>query len=177
MRGESSHLARHRRRSQPERLTFRLRCGHMISFGTGDVRRHTSACRGSIYMDRAMPEPIARALVGGVVLSLSPGRFVLVHSVWLNVGRSWGMMAAVVLQPASQKRPDSELRTANSVRALSFGSALLSSARSLFSSYGFSLLNHQRLGRGFKTASLPRRLCIFRSGYSRSSTSRSVVSR
>jgi hypothetical protein len=94
MRGESSHLARHRRRSQPERLTFRLRCGHMISFGTGDVRRHTSACRGSIYMDRAMPEPIARALVRGLVLSLSPGRFVLVHSVQLHFQRSWRIVVA-----------------------------------------------------------------------------------
>jgi hypothetical protein len=43
-------------------------------------------------MDRAMPEHIARALVEGVVLSLSPGRFVLVHSVWLNVRRSRGIM-------------------------------------------------------------------------------------
>jgi hypothetical protein len=60
----------------------------MISFGTDGVRHHTSARRPRIYMDRAMPEHIARALVEGVVLSLSPGRFVLVHSVWLNVRRS-----------------------------------------------------------------------------------------
>jgi hypothetical protein len=85
-----------------------------------------------------MPEHIGRARVGGVVLSLPPGRLVLVYSVWLNVQRSWGIMAAVVLQPASQKRPDSELRTANSVRALSFVSVLLSSLASLYSGYGFS---------------------------------------
>jgi len=42
----------------------------------------------------------------------------------------------VVLQPASQKRPDSELRTANSVRALSFVCALLSLVASLHSGYG-----------------------------------------
>jgi hypothetical protein len=44
-------------------------------------------------MDRAMPEHIARALVGGLVLSLSPGRFVLVHSVWLNQRGSCGIIA------------------------------------------------------------------------------------
>jgi hypothetical protein len=42
-------------------------------------------------MDRAMLEPIARALVRGLVLSLSPGRFVLVHSVQLHFQRSWRM--------------------------------------------------------------------------------------
>jgi hypothetical protein len=102
------------------------------------VRHHTLAYRARIDMDRAMPEHIGRARVGGGVLSLPPGRLVLVYSVWLNVQRSWGIMAAVVLQPASQKRPDSELRKANSVRALSFVSALLSSLASLYSSYGFS---------------------------------------
>jgi hypothetical protein len=56
----------------------------MISFGTDGVRHHTLASRVSIYMDRAMPEHIARALVGGLVLSLSPERFVLVHSVRLH---------------------------------------------------------------------------------------------
>ena len=128
----------------------------MISFGTDGVRHHTSARRRRIYMDRAMPEPIARALVGGVVLSLSPGRFVLVHSVWLNVGRSWGMMAAVVLQPASQKRPDSELRTANSVKALSLVCALLPLLVSLYSKYVLLRRSTRR---------------IFRSGCGRSSTS------
>jgi hypothetical protein len=44
-----------------------------------------------------------------------------------------GHYSDVVLQPASQKRPDSELRTANSVRALSFVSALLSLLVSLYS--------------------------------------------
>ncbi len=37
------------------------------------------------------------------------------------------------MQPASQKRPDSELRTANSVRAFSFVSALLSLVGNLYS--------------------------------------------
>jgi hypothetical protein len=45
-------------------------------------------------MDRAMLEHIARALVGGLVLSLSPGRFVLVHSSWLHFGPSWRIVVA-----------------------------------------------------------------------------------
>jgi hypothetical protein len=36
-----------------------------------------------------MPEHIARALVGGLVLSLLLGRFILVHSVRLHFRRSW----------------------------------------------------------------------------------------
>jgi hypothetical protein len=60
---------------------FRLQCCPMISLGTDSVRLHTSVCGERIYMDRAIPEHIARALVGGLVLSLLPGRFVLVHSV------------------------------------------------------------------------------------------------
>ncbi len=66
----------------------------------------------------------------------------------------------VVLQPASQKRPDSVLRTANSVRALSFVSALLSSVGSISSSCCFSPLDQHRLDRGFKAASRPSRLRI-----------------
>jgi hypothetical protein len=60
----------------------------MLSFGTDGVRGHTSACRTRVYMERAMLEHIARALVGGLVLSLSPGRFMVVHSVRLNIQRS-----------------------------------------------------------------------------------------
>jgi hypothetical protein len=45
----------------------------MISFGTDDVRRHTEVRREGNYTERAMPEHIARALVGGLVLSLLPG--------------------------------------------------------------------------------------------------------
>jgi len=45
----------------------------MISIGTDDVRRHTVVRRECIYIERAMPEHIARALVGGLVLSLLPG--------------------------------------------------------------------------------------------------------
>ena len=66
----------------------------------------------------------------------------------------------VMLQPASQKRPDSECRTANSVRALSFVSALPPSAGSISSSCCFSPLDQHRLDRGFKAASRPRRLRI-----------------
>jgi hypothetical protein len=46
----------------------------MISFGTDDVRRHKVARHRFIYKERAMPEHIARALVGGLVLSLLPGQ-------------------------------------------------------------------------------------------------------
>jgi hypothetical protein len=46
----------------------------MISFGTDGVRHRTPGCGERIYMDCAMPEHIARALVGGLVLSLLPGR-------------------------------------------------------------------------------------------------------
>jgi hypothetical protein len=45
----------------------------MISFGTDDVRCHTGVRRECIYIERAMPEHIACALVGGLVLSLLPG--------------------------------------------------------------------------------------------------------
>ena len=131
----------------------------MILFGPDGVRRRTSVCPGRIYMDRAMPEhtprpgersgaqPLARALHPCAQWSVALLTF-MAHG------------GGVVLQPASQKRPDSELRTANSVRALSCVSALLSSAGSLTSSCGFSPLDRQRLGRGFKTASRPRRLCM-----------------
>jgi len=50
--------------------------------------------RERIYMDRAMPEQIAPALVGDLVLSPSPGRFVLVHSGRLHFGRSWRIVVA-----------------------------------------------------------------------------------
>ena len=53
---------------------FWLECTALIAFGTDGVRRHTSPFRGHIYIDRAMPEHIARALVGGLVLSLLPGQ-------------------------------------------------------------------------------------------------------
>jgi hypothetical protein len=53
---------------------FRLRRSPMISFGTDDVRRHKVARHRFIYKERAMPEHIARALVGGLVLSLLPGQ-------------------------------------------------------------------------------------------------------
>jgi hypothetical protein len=52
----------------------RVRCGLMISLGIADVRRHTGVRPKCIYIERAMPEHIARALVGGLVLSLLPGR-------------------------------------------------------------------------------------------------------
>jgi hypothetical protein len=58
------------------------------------VRSHTVACRARIYMDRAMPEHIARTLVGGLVLSLSPGHFVLVHSVRLHFRRPCHIVVA-----------------------------------------------------------------------------------
>jgi len=60
----------------------------MISFGTASVCHHTSVYGKRIYMDCAMPKHIARTLVGGLVLSLLPGCFVLVHGIWLNVRRS-----------------------------------------------------------------------------------------
>ena len=53
----------------------------MIGFGTDDVRRHTSVSCVGIYIDHAMPEHIACALVEGLVLGLSPGRFILAHNV------------------------------------------------------------------------------------------------
>jgi hypothetical protein len=53
---------------------FWLHCGPLIETGTDGVRRHTAMCCGHIYIDRAMPEHIARALVGGLVLSLLPGQ-------------------------------------------------------------------------------------------------------
>jgi hypothetical protein len=52
---------------------FRLRCGPVISLGTDDVRHHTALRRAGIYIEPTMPEHIARALVGGLVLSLLPG--------------------------------------------------------------------------------------------------------
>jgi hypothetical protein len=61
----------------------------MLLSARDDVRRRTSACRARIYLDRAMPEHIACALVGGLVLSLLPGRFVLLNSVRLNIRRPW----------------------------------------------------------------------------------------
>ncbi len=39
-------------------------------------------------MDGAMPEHIARVLVEGLVLSLSPGRLMLMHSVRLHFWHS-----------------------------------------------------------------------------------------
>jgi hypothetical protein len=54
---------------------FWMGCAALIAFGTDGVRHRTSAYRGHIYIDRAMPEHIARALVGGLVLSLLPGQF------------------------------------------------------------------------------------------------------
>jgi hypothetical protein len=50
-------------------------------------------------MDRAMPEHIARALVGGLVLSLSPGRFVLVQQL-VALRPFVAHCGGVVLQPA-----------------------------------------------------------------------------
>jgi hypothetical protein len=50
----------------------------------------------------------------------------LVHSGWLHFRRSWRMMVAWCCNRHHTKRPDSELRTANSVRALSFVCASLS---------------------------------------------------
>jgi hypothetical protein len=49
----------------------------MFSLANDHVHRRTSARRGHIYIDRAMPEHIARALVGGLVLSLPPGQLCL----------------------------------------------------------------------------------------------------
>jgi hypothetical protein len=49
----------------------------MISLATDRVRRHTSARKSRVYIDLAMPEHIASALVGGLVLSLLPGQFCL----------------------------------------------------------------------------------------------------
>jgi hypothetical protein len=63
------------------------------------------------------------------VLSLSPGRSVLVHSGRLHFRRSWRMMVVWCCNRHHKKRPDSELRTANSVGALSFACALLSLGR------------------------------------------------
>ena len=53
------------------------------------------------------------------MLILLPGRSHLCTALSCTIERSLGYYGGVVLQPASQKRPDSELRTANSVRALS----------------------------------------------------------
>jgi hypothetical protein len=107
------------------------------------VRHHTAACRARIYIDPAMPEPIACALVGDLVLSLSPGRFVLVHSVRLHFRRSWRMVVAWCCNRHHEKRPDSEFRTANSVRALLFVCALLSLVASLYS--GYNLLHGRHI--------------------------------
>jgi hypothetical protein len=66
----------------------------IIVLRTDGVRLHTAARRARIYMDHAMPEHIARALVRGLVLSPSPGRFVLVHRVQLHFQRSWRIVVA-----------------------------------------------------------------------------------
>ena len=60
--------------------------------GSGGVRRRTLVRHQSIAQSMSMPEHIARALVGGLVLSLSPRRFALVHSIRLHFGRSWRMV-------------------------------------------------------------------------------------
>jgi hypothetical protein len=67
----------------------------------------------------------------------------LVHSGWLRIRRSWRMMVAWCCNRHHEKRPDSELRTATSVRALPFVSALLSLVMSLYS--GMVPLNDQRV--------------------------------
>lgn len=77
-------------------------------------------------MGRAIPEHIVRALVGGLVLSLSPGRLMLVHRVQLHFLRSWRIVVGWCCNRHHKKRPDSELRMDNSVRALSFVSTLFS---------------------------------------------------
>jgi hypothetical protein len=56
----------------------------MIPVATDGERSNTSACHRGIYMDRAMPEHITRALAGSLVLSLLLRRLVLVHSVRLH---------------------------------------------------------------------------------------------
>jgi hypothetical protein len=66
------------------------------------------------------------------VLSLSPGRFMLVRSVRLHFRRSWRMMVAWCCNRHHKKRPDSKLLTANSVRALSFVCASLSLVGNLY---------------------------------------------
>jgi hypothetical protein len=66
------------------------------------------------------------------VLSLSPGRFMLMHSGCLHIRRSWRMMVAWCCNRHHKKRPDSKLRTANSVRALSFVRASLSLVGDLY---------------------------------------------
>jgi hypothetical protein len=66
------------------------------------------------------------------VLSLSPEHFMLVRSVRLHFWRSWRMVMAWCCNRHHTKRPDSELRTANSVRALSFMSALISLVGNLY---------------------------------------------
>ncbi len=81
-----------------------------------------------------MPEHNARALVRGLVLSLSPGRFVCAQRL-VALPAFMAHHSGVVLQPASQKRPDSELLTANSVRALSFVCTSLSLVASQYSGY------------------------------------------
>lgn len=60
------------------------RCGSVIPLETDDVRRHAVARRACIYKERAMPEHIACALVGGLVLSLLPGHPCFMHRHVLN---------------------------------------------------------------------------------------------
>src|SRR3712207_4466840 len=57
----------------------------------------------------------------------------LVHSVRLHLWRSWRIVVAWCCNRHHTKRPDSELRTANSVRALSFVCASLSLVGNLYS--------------------------------------------
>jgi len=130
--GELSHPAQHRCRSQPDRLTLGPQGRRMILFGSDDVRRRISARHGRIYMDRAMPEHIARP--GG-----RSGAQPLARALRTCAQRSVALPAfvahggGVVLQPASQKRPDSERHTANSVRALSLVCVMPSLVACLYS--------------------------------------------
>jgi hypothetical protein len=93
------------------------------------VATHRQIARS--YLDRAMPEHIARAggRSGAQPFAKAP-RTCAQRLVALRRFVAHG--DGVVLQPASQKRPDSEVRTTNPVRTLSFVCALLSWVASVY---------------------------------------------
>jgi hypothetical protein len=83
---------------------FCLECAALIAFGTDGGRRHTSVCRGHIYIDRAMPEHIARALVGVWYSASCRGNSACARPD-IEPTRHLAYYLDVVLQPASHNSP------------------------------------------------------------------------
>ena len=67
------------------------------------MRPHTSVCGERIYMDRAMPEHIARTLVGDLVLSLLPRGILAYTQSCVEPPGQLQYYGSVVLQPAPQR--------------------------------------------------------------------------